>query len=147
MKRKKLLKRIVESRPSKKTDKKVLKRNAKFLYGLCTMDDDVETIERPERVSEFEATINSTDATVMTKANVIGEVKKLIDGACTDMDEKLVTAKPLDSVDIYLIRLQFNKAENPYDIITSPDVNLDAIKNIQACCVLNTKVDNTTEEG
>lgn len=143
MKRKKLLKRIVDSRPSKKTSKKVLKNNAKFLYNLCDLEpvNDAEHCEN--QINEI---IQNSDGK-MTKAAMVGEIKRLIDGACTDMDEKLVTTKPVDSVDIYLIRLQFNKQENPYDIITSPDVNLEAIKNIQACCVLHeTKIDNDTTE-
>ena len=137
MKMKKLLKRIVDSRPTKKISRKVRKHNTRFLCDLCNYTPAVKT--EPTEVNEL-------IAERMTKAQAFAEIKSLIDGACTNIDEKLVVTKPMKSIDIYLIRVMFEEAENPYNIMTSPDVNIDAIKSIDACCVIHEpNVDNDTE--
>ena len=128
MKPKKLLKRIIDSRNSKKAAKKVRKRNARFIRNLYDLDSqyDVAEVSTPE--TQGRAVMFYDD--LKTKSDIIDYVRALLKTSDFDINENIVNAKPVKSFEFGVFTFTFYDEENPYRVLTSPSVNLNAIKNI-----------------
>ena len=128
MKPKKLLKRIIDSRNSKKAAKKVRKRNARFIRNLYDLDSqyDVAEVSTPE--AQGRAVLFYDD--LKTKSDIIDYVRTLLKTSDFDINENILNAKPVKSFEFGVFTFTFYDGENPYRVLTSPSVNLNAIKNI-----------------
>lgn len=128
MKPKKLLKRIIDSRNSKKAAKKVRKRNARFIEELYNLDSQYDVAEVSVPESTGKAVIFYDD--LKTKTDIIDYVREILKTADIDINETILNAKPVKSFEFGVFTFTFYNDENPYRVLTSPSVNLNAIKNI-----------------
>ena len=134
MKPKKLMKRIIESRGSKKTAKKVAKRNKKFLTNLCCLGFDIVD-EKPQEVHD------TTPRTIVcesleSKRDMLKYIKDVIASSNTVLDEEMVSATPVQAFELGVFTFTFYNKDNPYRILVSKDINIENLKSIKADVVI-----------
>lgn len=137
MKPKKILKRIIDSRSNKKSSKKVRKNNKAFWDNLPDRSYD----EPMKPVVEDVVAVTDED-----KGKLLKDIKAAIEEGNTDWDDKIATSKPVKSVTITRYTILFNENTNPYEFLTSKDVNLEAVKCIDASCVIKATDSTETSE-
>ena len=146
MKRKKLLKRIINARLSKKESKKVRKHNKRFFNNLWEETCDVNGIDSNETLFEQPRNVVITDGA--NKEAIFKYVKDIIASADTDLNEEKATVKPLKRFEIGVFTFEFEDEVNPYRVMTSKDMDIDKLKSLAVSVlkVVEPNEDNKTSE-
>ena len=125
MKTKKLLKRIINARLSKKETKKVKKHNRKFFDNLFVATEDIDShasFDNEPRTAVLSDAEN--------KKKIFEYVKNVIASGDTDLNESKVNTKPLKSFEISVFTFEFENDVNPYTVLSSKDINIDELKSL-----------------
>lgn len=132
MKAKKLLKRILDSRPGKKTAKKVTKRNKKFLKNLYTLNNHVDEPIENVATDVEDTTKVGIYTNIDSKKAMLDYVKDIITAANTDLDEDLVNAKAVNNFELGIFTFTFYDDQNPYRVLVSKDFDVNLLKSLRA---------------
>ena len=144
MKAKKLLKRVLEARGSKKASKKTRKRNRKFMEALYSFEPSTD--EQTTSLSKQSYTVGADS--VSSKQAILEYVRNVINTASTALDADLVNSKPVKSFEFGVFTFQFYDSTVPYRVLVSKDFDVNNIKTITATVEESVdKVDEAPEES